>query len=240
MKQKIKIILFVFVSCLLINITVYSKYVFDKTLDVAQVNLDRTKPVLSVIEIKNSNIGYEKYANKNQTITLKVQVNEKNIRTDEIKTDEICVLVGNIEIVPSSINVSKQSTNGNITMYQISITGITGNGKLQIRFKEGVFTDIAGWKNLEYIADTNIMIDNIAPQATFSELAFPYDESEGTLIVNEQVRPIENWKIDETGKIFKSMFRKNGTYVYTIVDYAGNLTQVSIQIKKAEHLSFEI
>ena len=55
---------------ILINGNVFGKYVFEESFVVANINIDKTPPEIQIVKIENSNVGYEKYANKTCKIAL--------------------------------------------------------------------------------------------------------------------------------------------------------------------------
>ena len=59
----------------------------ENTIDVANMNIDRTKPKIELIEIQNTNTNYPKYANKTHTISFKIKVTEKNIGKNNFVKD---------------------------------------------------------------------------------------------------------------------------------------------------------
>ena len=67
-KRKIIFVIVIFLFCLCIKTNSYSKYVFFSNLDVANLKFDRTKPIISVVSIKNTNTKYPEYASKKHDI----------------------------------------------------------------------------------------------------------------------------------------------------------------------------
>ena len=94
----IKKFLLVFIVFIMIESCVNAKYIFQYELDVADLDIDRTKPVIELISISNTNKGYENYANKTHNITLKVKVIEKNMGTDTIENVETIIKVNGQEL----------------------------------------------------------------------------------------------------------------------------------------------
>ena len=89
------------IICLSVATVSYSKYIFLWNLDVASVNLDRTKPTLEVISVENSNTKNQEYANSNDIITFMVEVKEKNINLSRIEKSDLEVYVGDVLVSPN-------------------------------------------------------------------------------------------------------------------------------------------
>ena len=67
-----------------ISTTIHAKYIFQNEFYIANLNIDRTKPKIELVNITNNNTGYESYANNRHTITIKVKITDKNLK-DVIK-----------------------------------------------------------------------------------------------------------------------------------------------------------
>ena len=142
LKHKYICIILVFVIFLSIHIKVYSKYVFEKTIDLVQFNVDRNKPKLKIVQSKKENI-----TEKMQNITLELEVSENNLRDDIFSMDEIEIYVDGQQVYPSMIISNRKE---DTQFFQININEIPIGEKIEIKIKEGAITDIVGWKNDEY------------------------------------------------------------------------------------------
>ena len=60
--------------------TIYAKYIFQNEFCVANLNIDRTKPKIELVDIKNTNSEYPNYANKTHIITVRIKVTDKNLK----------------------------------------------------------------------------------------------------------------------------------------------------------------
>ena len=69
-----------------ISTIIHAKYIFYNEFYIANLNIDRTKPKIELVNITNNNTGYESYANKTHTITIKVKVADKNLKDNYGKT----------------------------------------------------------------------------------------------------------------------------------------------------------
>ncbi len=228
--------MFIFVACLFFQVTSYSKYVFSSTLDAVDINVDRVKPILSVLDVQNSNTKHTSYASKKHTITLNVQEEEKNMNNVGIDKEKIEILVGGKIVKPSEVKISNVSKDGQKAIYKIIISGITGDGNLQVKFKEGTVVDMAGWKNEQCIHDTKIIIDNTIPDITFLETLISKGNSQGKITSNEVIEGVSGWNIDISKKILSKNYEKNTSEQVTITDYAGNENNISIKIEKADYV----
>ena len=92
-KTKIYISLLILIVILTICSFVNAKYIFENQFTIANINIDRTKPIIKIIDIQNSNTGYENYANKTHTIKIKLEIKEKNIKQINMDTEHIKVKI---------------------------------------------------------------------------------------------------------------------------------------------------
>ena len=236
-KKRMKkiICLFLFLLICSIQIRCNAKYILDYKLDAISLDIDRTKPQITVEAIQNTNTNYSSYASNIHTITLNVKVKEKNMGNDTIDANEIEVLVGSGK-VNASKSIKILSKTGEEAKYEIKLTNITGNGLLQVKFIEGTITDTAGWKSGQLQTNTKIQIDNTAPTGTFVENVISQGKVNAEITCNEKIRPIEGWTItSEQNKITKE-FASNIIYDLPIIDYAQNTSKVNVKISKATNI----
>ena len=234
-KNKIIYLILLIIFLLSINTITSAKYVIDKNMSIANINIDRTKPVIEVIQIKNTNEGYEKYANKTHTITVTIKIIEKNIKDIYLDKEHIDLFVGDKNVVPSSLNVNKIQGNDNI--YELVFYGISENGNLNINIKEGTVIDKAGWKNEVVNINTQIMIDNIAPEGIFTEQSIDVGKVNANIKLSEQIRNLDGWKFSEDNLNINKDFTNNISYELPIMDFAGNVSKVKIDITKATYIN---
>lgn len=227
-----KIVLFAFV---LIGFSTISqgKYIFEYELDSVNLNIDRTKPKIICTEIKNTNTGYEQYANKTHIITIKLEVEEKNIGTDTITSDELSVKIADKVVKPDSIKITQIGKEGQKVFYQVELKGLKENGTLKVELKEGTITDTAGWMSEKLIIDTKIMVDNIPPVGTFSQKATTEGRIRAYVTINEAIRTQIGWNMTDGNKGINKEFSNNIYYELPIVDYAQNQSMVKINITEA-------
>lgn len=234
-KNKIIYLFLLIIFLLSINTITSAKYVIDKNMSIANINIDRTKPVIEVIQIKNTNEGYEKYANKTHTITVTIKIIEKNIKDVYLDKEHIDLFVGDKNVVPKSFTVNKIQENENI--YELVFDGISENGNLNINIKEGTVIDKAGWKNEVVNVDTQIMIDNIAPEGLLTEQPIDGGKVDANIKLSEQIRDLEGWKLSEDKLNLNKEFTNNISYELPIMDFAGNVSIIKIDITKATYIN---
>ena len=63
--------------------------------DILVTNIDKEPPIAEIIEIINTNTGYESYANKTHEITVKIKISDENKIIDNLQ--DFKILVGDIE-----------------------------------------------------------------------------------------------------------------------------------------------
>ena len=206
----------------------FSKYVFNESFIVTKIQIDK-KPMIEVLDISNTNTGYEKYANSTHLVALKVKVTEKNVAINHFTRDNIQILVNDTTIKPS-IKLSLLSNNNGEMLYDLILSNLTGNGNLSIVFPEGIIEDSFGLKNDFQKYDTGISIDNISPTSTCKELSIENDKSQYIIQSNENLRPINGWDFYNTNSSLSKVFSSPISYPITITDYAGNTSEVFVDI----------
>ena len=158
---KKSIFVIIFIICIFIRTESYSKYSYLYIIDAVNLNFDRTKPIISVTKVENTNKINPEYANNKQTITLTIEVKEKNVGVDTIEDSEIVVKVDNKIVLPN-VKINQIEKKDDVVKYEIKLSNILENGKLKIEFKEGTIIDNAKWKSDFYSYQTDITIDNDA------------------------------------------------------------------------------
>lgn len=212
----------------------FSKYIFNDAFTVAKIQIDK-KPTIEILGISNTNTGYEKYANSTHVIGLRVKITEKNIAINHFNRDTIQILVNGTFITPS-IKVFLLSDNNGEIIYDIMLSKLTGNGNLSIVFPEGIIEDSFGQKSLYQKFDTGIFIDNIAPTSTCEEISIENDKSQYIIQSNENLRPVDGWNFYDTSSSLLKVFSSPIYYPITITDYAGNTSEVFIDIQHAQNI----
>ena len=203
------------------------------------MNIDRTKPKIELIEIQNTNTNYPKYANKTHTISFKIKITEKNIGQNNIVKDffEFKLDGKNIDIVNGNLCIKEIESTNEGKIYKIDIKGISGNGKLSMQIKEGVIIDNGGLKSESQNIDTGITIDNIAPVGKFKETKIQDGKVNGEITLNENIRKIDGWSFKENNLKTTKEFTNNISYQLPITDYAGNTSNVDINITQATYIN---
>lgn len=215
----------------------FSKYVIEKTFNIATVNTDDTPPDFELVSIINTNTNYESYANSKHQITVQIKLIEKNIKTNNFNQNNLKVKVGDSFVSPNFERFDLISENSNEKIYEITLTNLSGNGSLKLFIPAEVVTDISDLKNVSKTFDTGITIDNIAPTLTFTEETSDNNNSLITINSSEKIRPLENWQIstDKT-KISKTFYNKI-SYPITLTDFAQNSSEILISATKATNIS---
>ena len=73
---------------------------------IANLDIDRTKPRIEVINISNTNTEYPEYANNEDTITIKIKVVESNIKDVFLDSNHLKVMIDNTQIEGESIKIT--------------------------------------------------------------------------------------------------------------------------------------
>ena len=237
MKKKFFIIFLFFIFLFLIPFYQqfsFSKYIFNDSFIATKIQIMK-KPIIEVLAISNTNTGYEQYANSTDIISLRVKITEKNIAVNHFNRDTIQVLLNNTSIVPS-IQIYLVSNNNGEMIYDILLSKLTGNGNLSIVFPEGILEDAFGQKNDFQKFDTGIFIDNISPNSTCEELSIENDKSQYIIHSDENLRPINGWDFYNTYSSLSKIFPSPIFYPITITDYAGNTSEVYVEVQYAKNI----
>ena len=213
-----------------------AKYVFDTSFDAVKIQIEK-KPIIEILSVSNTNTGYEKYANHTHTITLRVKITEKNIAINHFNRNTIQILINNT-IVNPSMNIQLISNNHGEIIYDIVLSHVTGNGTLSLIFPKGIIEDSFGLKNDFLRFATGISIDNLSPSATTEELSIEDNKSQYLIHANESIRPINGWDFDNNNSSLSKVFSSPITYPIPITDYAGNISEVFVDVKNAKNIVF--
>lgn len=237
-KNKLLNILAISTFCILLNTIVNAKYIINNEFYIANINIDKTKPKIELIDINNTNIGYEKYANKTHTIKTRIKITDKNLKEVFCDKEHIKLKIDNEYVKIDNIEFIKEKDSKEEIIYQIQIKNITGNGKLKIEILEGTAIDTSKLKSEKTEIDTNITIDNIAPKGTFNEEQITQGKVNAIIKVNENIRNLDGWNFTSNNKLeAKKEFNNNISYELPIIDYAGNKSNISINITKATYIN---
>ena len=203
------------------------------------MNIDRTKPKIELIEIQNTNTNYPKYANKTHTISFKIKVTEKNIKENNFVKDFFGFKLdeNNINIVENNLSIKEIESTNEGKIYKIDIKGISGNGKLSMQIKEGAIIDKGGLKSESQNIQTGITIDNTAPVGKFKEVKIQDGKVNGEITLSENIRKIDGWSFKDNNLKITKEFTNNISYQLPITDYAGNTSNVDINITQAKYIN---
>ncbi len=235
-KNKLYSILIFFVFCIFINSIVNAKYIIENQFEIANLNIDRTKPKIELISIDNTNSEYKNYANKNHTITIKLKIIEENIKSINFDKEHIKSKLDNNYINGDSMNLEKIEDRQNEKIYEIKISNISGNGNLKIDLLEGIAIDKGDLTNSFKEIDTKIIIDNIAPEGIFSENKIADGKVKGSIKLSEKIRNIEGWNFSQDNLNIEKVFTNNISYELPVIDYAGNKSIVKVSITNATYI----
>lgn len=137
------------------------------------LRLDKTDPEITIESINATNV-VEGIINKNATITLRVNIKDdySGIENDEFTLDDIRVLAiykGEtkevFDVVKTLVeDTSNQNKERGTYSYTITLSNITENGRLAIRFNEKAVNDRATRYNKQKTLNLNLVADNKGPE----------------------------------------------------------------------------
>lgn len=237
-KNKLVNILYIAICyILLINTVVNAKYIMNKQFYIANIDIDRTKPKIELLDINNTNIGYENYANKTHIITARIKITDKNLKQVFCDKEHIRVKINNEYVKLDNMEFIKEKDLKEEKIYQIKLKNIEGNGKLKIEIIEGTAIDTSELKNDKVEIDTDIIIDNVAPDGSFKEELVEQGKVNGIINLSENIRELEGWKLSTDKLEATREFSNNISYELPIIDYAGNKSIINIDITKATYIN---
>lgn len=233
--QKIAIIAFLLI--IFINSTSYAKYVFEYKQNAFNIDIDNTPPEVKILSIKNTNQGYEKYANKTHEITIEIKIEDQNEIINELK--EFIIIVGTEESqCDKKVTIKEQEKN--YVVYEIKINKIIENGELKVKIPKQSFKDIYDNIVEENILEIGIQIDNIAPEIEYKQEILENGKVIAQIKSNEKIRELEGWQLEESEEICSKEFISDIKYNKTVLDLAGNISNnLELKIEKSTYLNFE-
>ena len=229
-----KVLAIIILNILIISFctNIYAKYVVQEEFCIANLNIDRTKPKIELVNISNTNTEYPEYANNEDTITIKIKIIESNIKNVFLDSNHIKAMIDNTQVEEKLIIISDLGQN----IYQIQLKNLKENGKLKLDFLEGTVVDKGDLKNEEIMVDTKITIDNIGPTGNLVEKVISDGRVNAIINLSETIRKIDGWKMSDNNLNIEKEFTNNISYELPIEDYAGNKAIVNVNITKATYI----
>lgn len=229
-----KVLAIIILNILIISFctNIYAKYVVQEEFCIANLNIDRTKPKIELVNISNTNTEYPEYANNEDTINIKIKIIESNIKNVFLDSNHIKAMIDNTQVEEKSITISDLGQN----IYQIQLKNLKENGKLKLDFLEGTAVDKGDLKNEEIMVDTKITIDNTAPTGNLIEKVISDGRVNAVINLSEKIRKIDGWKMSDNNLNIEKEFTNNISYELPIEDYAGNKAIVNVNITKATYI----
>lgn len=229
-----KVLAIIILNILIISFctNIYAKYVVQEEFCIANLNIDRTKPKIELVNISNTNTEYPEYANNEDTINIKIKIIESNIKNVFLDSNHIKAMIDNTQVEEKSIIISDLGQN----IYQIQLKNLKENGKLKLDFLEGTVVDKGDLKNEEIMVDTKITIDNTAPTGNLIEKVISDGRVNAVINLSEKIRKIDGWKMSDNNLNIEKEFTNNISYELPIEDYAGNKAIVNVNITKATYI----
>lgn len=217
----------------------FCKYIFENTFLVANVKIDNSPPEVQLISFNNSNLEYPNYANRTHTITAKVKVIEEHIKNTHFDSDHIKIKVNNKFVSVKFKKFSYTSPNSKERIYEIVFTDVPEDGLLSLHISKDTVIDEFSQGNISKEFSSNILIDNTAPIAVFSEETNPNGYSKGVININEGIQPVNGWNISSNNMILVRDFPNPIEYELPVKDFAQNSSSALVSIKKATNINLE-
>ena len=238
-KNKLVIIIFFVVFIIGIAKIVDAKYVIDKQFCAVNLAIDRQRPLIEVLEIQNSNLDYEGYANKCHTISIKIKIMEKYIKNVYLDKEHIKVKIAGQALENCVVNIKEVQTIKEGKVYLIELKELLGDGDLEVQILEGSIVDTSNLENEIKEIKTNIIIDNTVPEIKLVEDKIDGGKVNAIIQGNEKIRELEGWNLLENKQQMEKIFTNNISYELPIQDYAGNQVNFGINITQATFINIE-
>ena len=220
-----------------ISTIIHAKYIFYNEFYIANLNIDRTKPKIELVNITNNNSGYESYANNTNIIKIKVKVTDKNLKDVSLDKDHVKIKINDSYVNNISIKSNKIENISDVGIYQIELSNLEGNGNLKVDILEGAAVDKGDLKNELLEINTNITIDNVAPKGNFTETKISDGKVKVVIDLSEKIKEFDGWKFSADKLKAEKEFTNNISYELPIVDYAGNKAIIKIDVTKATYIN---
>lgn len=191
------------------------------------------------MEIQNSNLNYEGYANKSHTINIKIKITEKYIKNIYLDNEHIKVKIAGQDLENCPVNIKEVQTIKEGKIYLIELKELLGDGDLEVQILEGSIVDTSNLKNEIKEIKTNIIIDNTAPEIKLVEDKIDGGKVNAIIQGNEKIRGLEGWNLLDNKQHMEKIFTNNISYELPIQDYAGNQVDFGVNITQATFINIE-
>lgn len=230
----------ILMSAISLHTQVQAKYMYNEIQTAINFNVEKYEPVVSfqLKNIENTNTGYEKYANSSHEINVYYEVRTESKIMNHIMEEDIIVKLDGKPIEDFTIVsiLSYPDETNYIYPYRIQINNIQGNGKLSFEIVDKAIRTYNNLFSTPVEFETEINIDNIAPEIEIKEEKLENNKSNIIAISNEFIREKEGWEISSDKlSIFKN-FPSNVSYIMDVIDYAGNIKKTEINVSNATYI----
>ena len=196
-------------------------------------NIDRDVPVISVINLQNSNTQYETYASKIHVVTATIKITDMKISSN-IDISEINIFVEeNCNACRKEIKNLEQSDTE--IVFDLVLSSIQGNGNLNIVIPENFVTDVAGNNSRAFTFNTEIIIDNAQPEGEYFQEVLQNGKVNACIKSTEEIQPLNDWETADN-IMFSKVFPANVSYIIEIYDFAQNKSQVEVNVTNATYI----
>ena len=140
-----------------------------------------------------------------------------------------------VEYVDIKIDRIQDITEGGI--YKIELSNLEGDGNLKVDILEGTAIDTSELKNDLLEIETNIIIDNTAPNGEFTENKISDGKVNAVINLSEEIKNLDGWNFSDDKLKAEKEFTNNISYELPIVDYAGNKSVIDVNITQATYIN---
>ena len=156
--KKIKIFVSVILSFIIFFSfsIIYAKYVLQNEFDIANINIDGTKPKIEFVNITNTNSEYPNYASKKHNIIVRIKISDKNIKDIFLDKEHVKVKIAEKIVEKPNIKFTKIQDLVNCKIYDIELKDLPDRLEAGTPNIEGVIGLNA---SIEYI--NNVGLDKI-------------------------------------------------------------------------------
>jgi len=140
----------------------YAQNMTNSTATTAVVRKNTT-PQFRVDRIINISTYNTLAIKESDRIQIRLKVVTSELASTNLTVDDITVRVGNTEITPTTKKLSSVITTSDGAMWDLTLSGVTGNGNLILDIPEGVAVSNLSENNKNTTLDTGVIVDNIVP-----------------------------------------------------------------------------
>lgn len=174
---------------------IYAKYILQNEFYIANVNIDRTKPKIEVLDIEDTDISKSDTSLRIYNVEIKLKFIEKKLKNIFLDKKHVNVKLGDKYISEFEFEFNEVENNDKGRIYSLRFKNLKGSGRLKIELNEGTLVDEGGLKNKFFEVETYLDVKDFEND-DYYEIEFEESE-EGD---NSEFQEIEEVEIETDGE----------------------------------------